>query len=306
LIRLKIKRITLPPLFKVKFKILVFLVFLVGIGFVLGNFNLRLEAISMHSAIIYAFRKSIKLEGIMAYLVVWVFRVIIPFFIVYCYFCFGGVKKYFFTVFFCLIQSLLFFALLRKEIILSIPLILFVLLFRKAFFRTMISFLIVGLFLSVVIYTTSGMRTMPALISRLLFVPAEVKYEHFEFFEDHSRLCYSEGVIGKIFGIRYPYDMPSGYVVSGGKSNNNTGYLAYGYSNLGVLGMVIAAIMFWVTFSLLELVLRRYEQTMVRGLLVYHILVLNDGDILTVWLTGGLWLVPFLFKFFCENTKREI
>jgi hypothetical protein len=100
-----------------------------------------------------------------------------------------------------------------KEILLSVVLIIGLSLFlvKYNFLNSSLIALSVAIIGAVKIAIVS---IIPIVPTRLLFVPALIKFQHFEVFKNYlNKLYYSEGLIGKIFGINYPYSKASGFVV---------------------------------------------------------------------------------------------
>ena len=103
----------------------------------------------------------------------------------------------------------------------------------------------------------------------------------------------AENFIGRLLGIKSPYDMPASFIISGTSSNANTGYLGDAYDNGGIIVMIIYTIV-------LALILRYIDRIYFSnggykrslpvyvGILTYSMLYINDGSLTALILTGGL------------------
>ncbi len=244
---------------------------------------------------IYEIRANTDVSStIMNYLISWQYRIINPFIIVLSYF--KKNYKIFFAGMF--LQTFLYFMYPHKEVFMSIGLILLVLFTERnriKFDEFIIKFLVIAAGISVIIYEGfKNMWPLAIVTVRLIYIPAILKFMHYNFFLINEKLFYSEGLIGKLFGIKYPYSVPSGFLVDNPNSNNNAGYLAYAYDNAGLLGMIIMSVVFILFLLLIDSFSNENNVGIYFSLLVYPMIVLNDGDLLTSFLTGGLFLLIIL------------
>lgn len=134
-------------------------------------------------------------------------------------------------------------------------------------------------------------------IRRVLFLPADIKFEYYSFFLTKDKLHFSEGVIGKIFGLDSPYDRPITYIIGDyidKGSSCNTGYLADGYANLGVIGVFLVGVLLLVLLKAFDAVSQGNMFYNNFAIMVYPLFGLNDGALLTKILTGGLGIALVL------------
>ncbi|WP_339060516.1 hypothetical protein [Tepidibacillus marianensis] len=253
--------------------------------------NINLVALDFTK--IYGLRanRNISIE-IFSYLITWQFRVINPIIIVLSY------QKKIYRVFLVGIglQFILYLMYPNKEVILSVGLILLCLFIAKkkyqfdSFFIMAISSITI---LGIAIYETFGSIMLFFLTGvRMQYLPAVTKFWHYDFFLTNEKLYYSEGIIGKILGLNYPYSVPSGFLIQGGfMGNANTGYLAYAYDNAGFLGMIIMTLLFVFVLKLVDSLVKNENNSVVFTLFAYPMFILNDSDLLTSLLTGGLFLL---------------
>lgn len=165
---------------------------------------------------IYEIRSEINFFGVMSYLVVWQYRIINPVLLII-----SIMKKNYVMSFAAIgLQVLLYLMEPHKEVILSIGLILIILYLERKQFKLDSSFIKLLSLISMVsigIYEIYRNVILFSLVPvRLLYIPALIKFQHYEFFLENQKLYYSEGLIGKLLGLNYPYSVPSGFVVSGG------------------------------------------------------------------------------------------
>lgn len=243
--------------------------------------------------------------GIMTYLITWQYRIINPVLLVISYIK----KKYKLFVIVVIFQILLYLMYPHKEVFLSIGLILMALLIARKKYRFdsfFIQFILIASIVTIFLYEVfKNVVPFSVLPVRLIYVPALIKFQHYEFFLQNEKLYYSEGMIGTIFGLNYPYSVPSGFLVVGGTCNANTGYLAYAYDNAGFLGMLIISLIFVFLLIIIDSFSIKKDKGIIFSLLIYPMIILNDGDLLTLLLTGGLFLliiILFVFKDF-DNKK---
>lgn len=146
---------------------------------------------------------------------------------------------------------------------------------------------------------------------RAIFHPADNKFNFYEYFSQHPKIHFSDGIIGKMLSLTYPYAGSSGqviYAASGGSflaANMNTGYLGEGYAQLGFLGILLMAVL--LAFILRALSGYNREETfpIMTALFSVYIVTLNDGALFTTLFTGGM-LVAFLLVFIYFGKQEEV
>lgn len=254
---------------------------------------------------IYKIRAEQEINSVvMGYLITWQYRIINPFLIVIAYLLKN--RKLFFSV--IGLQVLLYLMFPHKEVVLSIGLIMGILLisrFKYKFDSFFTIFLSMSSLLFIIVYEWfEWIMPFAVLPVRLLYVPALIKFQHFEFFSENTKLYYSEGTIGKLLGLEYPYEVSSGLLIGGGNNNANTGYLAYAYDNAGFLGMLLITFLFIALLILIDSLVRHENQYAIFAVLVYPMIILNDGDLITSMLTGGLFLLVIILFVFSNIGKN--
>lgn len=277
--------------------------------------GIHLEALNFSN--VYEIRTGLIMStGFLKYLISWQYRILTPYMIVSSYL---RNNKLMFVIFSAL-QVLLYFVIPYKEIIFSVVLIIGMIIFleKLSFLKSAITAIILTILGSTAIYSV-GISTMPLSIlpTRFMIEPAIIKFQHYAVFSQYlDKLYYSEGLIGRLLGIKYPYSQPSGIVVhsffSTATSNSNTGYLAYAYDNMGVLGMIIMTLFFVFIMILIDSLADKLNKKYCFALIVYQMITLNDGDLLSCLLTGGLFITFIILSFdqesfrFKESPKKSI
>ncbi len=145
---------------------------------------------------------------------------------------------------------------------------------------------------------------------RAIFHPADNKFNFFECFNELPKTYFSDGQIGKMFGLTYPYQGSLGQVMYAWcdgtflEANFNAGYLADAYAQLGFLGMIMVALL----IALLLRPLRSYDrfgfQDIIVALFSVYVIMLNDGPLFTVLLTGGLLIAYGLVFVFLDTAMK--
>ncbi len=253
------------------------------------------------SAAIYDIRENVNYGlSLIRYTSVWQFRVINPYYMVY-----GLKKKNFKIVFsFCVLQMVIYLILARKEILFGPFLILGIYVIKKKFdFR---NFFLIGLsgltFVCYAILKVTSWKLPFAIVPiRLLFDPALIDFMFYEQFSTNlPKLLYSESRLGQLFGIEYPYDKPSGWVVNNIyfpaiEAEANTGYLSYSYANAGFLGMLLVSILLVLILKLLDK--ETENKVFAFAFCAYSFSILVNGGLLTTLLTGGILLIIIVLLF---------
>lgn len=145
---------------------------------------------------------------------------------------------------------------------------------------------------------------------RAIFHPADNKFNFYEYFSQHPKIHFSDGIIGKMLSLTYPYAGSSGqviYAAGGGEfltANMNTGYLGEAYAQLGFLGILSMAALLGLILRALSNHSRRETFPILTALFSVYIIILNDGALFTTLFTGGM-LVAFLLVFIYLGKQED-
>lgn len=255
---------------------------------------------------VYELRKEAQYSGIWIYLTNWLGKALIPgVIIIYAY-----KRKYFLLIMSVVLQILLYTSTGHKTFLLSIGLILmyYYLLKKNVSLQSypkVYSFLLaLSIFAKHVLNEGILISLFPV---RMLSIPAWLNFIHFDFFKENKKLYFSEGLIGKIFGIEYPYNEPSTFLVSPWNSQANTGFFADAYDNGGLIIMVIFAVIFSLILIYIDsLSIGRNNRYIFTVLFVYPTIILNDSALLTALLTSGLLIILiYMYLFASEEMNAE-
>lgn len=277
---------------------------LVTFTYLLITQPINIKALSFSD--IYSIRAEQSINhNIMKYLIVWQYRIINPFIIVICYLK----KRYVRMVAIIFLQLILYLMYPHKEVVLAIGLLLIVLFALERKFNFNKIFILVFSLLNLLgaaLYSLIDYLMLFAIFPvRMLNLPAKIKFEHYDFFSVNDKLFYSEGMIGKLLGLDYPYSVASGVLINPRGGNSNTGYIAYAYDNSGFIGMILMSIVFVIVIKIIDSISVGENKGIIFSLFVYPMIILNDGDLLTMLLTGGVLLLIFIIFLYKNIDGRE-
>lgn len=261
---------------------------------------------------VYSLRAEHQITGLSSYLINWLTRVLLPFLIVLSFYK----KKVFLFFTSCVLQAIMYLMTGYKTIKFSIVLLIFGIYFGK---KKMLEYAIpkyyaILITLSSVYYVfTKNLMSIAIVPTRQFQLPALISNKWFDFFSLNPKLNFSEGSLGKIFNIDRVYSIQSGFLVSGSKTNNeNTGFLGDAFGNGGVIAMIVLSIIFaYILIIIDSLAIKLKDKYLFSSLFVYHIIILNDGSLITAFTTSGMFLMLLVLYIYAseENNikkKREM
>ena len=157
-----------------------------------------------------------------------------------------------------------------------------------------------------------GIMATSIIAVRALFIPAGIKSYFYDFFSSNPKLYFSDGQIGRMLGLTYPYKGSSGQVITAfqmgveafGRSNSNTGYLGESYAQMGFAGMLLMSVLLALILRSLRVYDRRETAPLLTALISIYIIILNDNAFLTTLFTGGL-LVTYILIFIYFDKVTE-
>lgn len=254
---------------------------------------------------VYDIREEIVYSGIWTYLFNWLSKVFIP----VCMVTYFIYKRY--TLFFMssILQVLFYLSSGQKTILFSVFLIILatILLKNKKWKTGLPKLYSITILTGSILYLYfDNLMALAITPVRQFNLPARISYQHYNFFSENPKLYFSEGMIGKIFNIDSPYSIRSTYIISGGGSNANTGFLGDAYANGGLFVMIIISLIFALILLFVDSISRyskqRYYYT---ALMVYPIITLNDGALLTTLSTFGLAILLIIMYFSASEEYRK-
>lgn len=255
-----------------------------------------LRALNLYQ--VYEVRGERNFSGIWAYLVNWIPYAMIP-----CLLCISLAKKNRgFVVLAVCMQCYFFLFSGSKTALLSVGLIIMSYFFVEKGIDFITCWTVALTLLQAAaafIYVYLGELMPFALIPvRLLSIPASISFRHYVFFSKNPKLYFAENFIGKLLGIKSPYNVFSTYLLGDG-ANSNTGFLGDAYDNAGFLCMAAYSLILGLIFRYIDGVSyhsqKKYLPVFV-GILTYTMIYLNDGTLTAVMLTGGLFINMFVLR----------
>lgn len=262
---------------------------------------------------VYEIRKDVQFSGLIAYLISWQAKVINPMLIgegfkkskikmsigillQFLLFLYTGHKSYLFTIFGVI-------AIMYVYEKCKVNNINFCNLFIKLFLYAI-------LLTAILAATTIGLYLISYFIRRLLIVPADIKFNYYDYFQTNDFLYYSESIISKIFGLKSQLDEPLpniiGLIYNGDPEiYANTGYLGDAYANGGFFGMIINSFIFVAVLKLFDSYAVFLKSSFVLGVAAFIIIGLNDTSLLTSLMTGGLFLLLVLLYIMSISKSKD-
>lgn len=276
----------------------------------LGLFILKFGGIDSRAfsfETVYDLRSEAVYSGIWVYLVNWLGKLFIPL----CMVIFFLDKKRILFILSCLMQFILYLSTGHKTFILSILLLsgLTYILSRgkwKSGLPKVYTIMIMG---AAILYKLTDKLMIIAIVPlRQLIIPALISFAHYDFFSVNQKLYFSEGLIGRLFGIESPYQIPSKYLVSLStlEGSANTGFLADAYDNGGLMVMLLFTLIFAMILLFVDSIsMDSKNKLKYTALMIYPIIILNDMALLTTILTSGLGLL-LVFTYILASEEKNL
>lgn len=250
---------------------------------------------------VYEFRSTVGstiFPGILSYAMTWFGKVINPLMIAFSLWKSNNVM-----IVFTIGVQVLFFAIVAHKAMLFYPLlIIFVYIFcNKRYFSQMVPLGLVGVTaLSSILYIlTDKLILISLFVRRVLYVTANNHYRYFDTFNELGYIYFSnKSWFPKI--IEYPYDLPIPQLISyiyNGDTGTwvNTGFLATGYMNFGLVGMLIYSFIIGIIFRFIDYIAKRYLPVwLCIGIMIAPIFSLLSADLPTALVTHGILLAMIM------------
>lgn len=249
---------------------------------------------------IYIWRRACEYPSGFGYLLNWTAMVIVPFFILMAI----HHKKYLAAMLGVLIQVLLFMESSSKfylGLIVALIGIYIVSITGHTLKLAWIGFCALTLFNAMTARFYTGFTSIFGNIwaVRILFHPADNKFNYYDCYSVFPKVFFSDGLFGRLFSLTDPYTMSLGqvsYVFQGGEPRAvelNTGYLGDSYAQMGFLGMLLMSVLLVLIIRVLCLYSTKKNFGVLAALSMPFIFILNDGALFTVLMTSGL-MVAFI------------
>lgn len=263
---------------------------------------------------VYEIRDQFYLPKLINYLYTFELKFILPFLII----LYLHKKSYIRLCVAILIQVIFFLIKADKITLFCIPLIIVVYLMFKFFKAKKVEKTIPLLFIlacAISILTYSFLPMILALfVTRLLIVPANLKFVYFDFFTNNPKIGIVGTLINVVLKMENPYtEMPYQNLIGGIYFNqytmySNTGVLAEGYARFGYIGFVIIPFIISIVLYVINYGSRKNGIPFTMAIAIFPLMNLNDGDILSSLLFGGvlsLMIVCVCFRVDSLNIKES-
>lgn len=261
----------------------------------LGYFNLNFSEV-------YVYRDDINTisDGMIAYWITWVSKVIVPFFVVISY----HRKRFLITLLLFLLQLFVFGITSHKSVIFYPIISLFGYVFlmkeRKGIFLPLVSSIIILFFWFLFVF--SDLVLLPSLVlRRTYFVPSYLYFAYIDFFQDNPKIFWSNSFLANF--VDYPYQFSSSTIVArslGEKSGANTTFLATAYMHGGLLGSTFYGILLGLVFRLIDSMRSgSMPACVVLGIMLPSVISLMvNADLMTALLTHGIAFAIIIIYFY--------
>ncbi|MXP27962.1 hypothetical protein GRI58_03885 [Porphyrobacter algicida] len=211
-------------------------------------------------------------------------------------------KKYY-IIAMTVISGILFFGLSSHKAMLFYP--FFVIMIYISLSHRSGHLYLIGVFLFLTFLTVIAVGTRwedllgSSFANRLVFIPAQIHYYFFREFAEIGPQYWAESRFG--FGL-HASDLPLpsvnyiGFLMTGdAQIGANTGWIANGFMNAGVIGIAFYGVILAVTLHVVDILGGRYGYSFIGAAFIVPIFsFVNSIDLLVGFLTGGLGLLFIL------------
>lgn len=257
---------------------------------------------SFDTVYLYDIRKATKYPAVFSYFVMWTRILFIPFFIIQNL----DKKKYLKASFYISLQLFLYMCTGEKFTYLILLVIISIYILAKS--KAMIGYIYTGLVaLTSLILVTKNKIGISFLGERFLFGPALNKFWYYDFFSEYPKIYFSDGILGKALGLYYQYKGTSGQLIFAKHfgdrlfdSNSVTGMFGDSYSQLGVLGMILFSALLAGFIKVIAKTTSGIPNHIKCSMISIFVVLLNDAGFLTVFFSGGLFLILYFFYIFLD------
>lgn len=277
-----------------------------------GMFDLSLLNL-FDSGTLYATRRSLEYPAGYSYIYAWITHAVL----IFAMMVLLQKKKYVPVLLLILLRVLVYLETTSKAVLLIIVPILAV----YCLFHTghLVKILYIG-FIGVCLITVLAYQIdSTGLISRLgiginaivgiraFFHPADNKFLYYELFKHFPKLGFSEGMIGSIFSLTYPFNCNLGHVIVAWLfgydtyGSTNTGYLGESYAQLGFLGMLLMSLLLGVLIRAAASYENKKTGAIIASCFSWSIIMLSDNSLLTIFFTGGILVFLVLFMIYFQK-----
>ncbi len=193
----------------------------------------------------------------------------------------------------------------HKSVFMSIFVVLALFLFKDYYSKAglIISGIIGVLFLSIIFTKTTG-NILPEsiFVRRMFFLPVYISDNYFTFFKD-NHIALSHSVLSPFSDYPYSLEPPflmGKYIFNKPETSCNTGIIADGYMNFGIIGAIV--------FSFIATIILRFIESLNMhhsffGITILFLILFMNSALFTILLTHGGILFIIIGVFFFKNTN---
>ena len=144
-------------------------------------------------------------------------------------------------------------------------------------------------------------------LRRIIFVPALLAFNYYDFFSQHSFVYWSHSKI-TLGLLPYKYELDIAHLIGLHYFGNpatgaNTGWIGSGYANAGTAGMVVYASIIGTVFLFLDAYTKFHDERILISIFIAPLLaIMVSSDLPTAILTHGALIGLLLLTFF--RTRR--
>ena len=306
---------------KLYIPIMICLIFIVILRYVvvngLGIFNLNMLLVYKYRAIL-----AHSMNGLFAYYDSLVIKIIVPLSIIYCLYY----KKYYLLILFCCLQVVLYGLSSQKTVLFALfvilPLFYYMPIFTKYIYSYNWLFIAMSC-ISVLCYKVSGYILIISLYRRVVFLPALINFQYYDYFSQHSFDYFRQSFLRHF--LTSPYAITVQKIIARvyysfeatEESSANTGFLGSGYMQGGFVVIMLYAVIIGFLIAIISDLSKQSPRIAISLLALPMYSLFSSSDLPTSLLTGGIGLCILLLfiiskdpKFACNNSynmlKRSI
>jgi hypothetical protein len=248
-----------------------------------------LDALSLTN--VYQIRAQLNMNGFLSYTFNWTTKVIIPFAL-----CIAMKRKRWALLVISIAVELILYLYTGHKAVLFIPVAIVIILLAQNI-KSVVFWL--GSIFSIAALMVVGLSRYSDIIfsagslffRRVLAIPTLLGTQYIDFTDTMGELYFSEGRIGNLLGLEYPYSLSIPNIIglnySGSTTSANTGLVGAGYLDMGILGVGIAAVILAVVFGLLWYCFKTKQKVFFLPLSAILLLGVMNTSVFTNLLTGG-------------------
>lgn len=266
---------------------------------------------------VYQIRENFYLPKIVNYLYSFEISFILPFLlVVYLY-----KKNYIKLIITIVVQLILYLIEGEKIILLSIGLVIATYLtyhYKKEKIEKIIPVaLIIMCLISIIVFGFSEKSdfVLAVFVTRLLIIPANLKFMHFDFFTTNPKIGIVGTLLNTLFKFPDPYagtlpypNLIAGLYMGNYNMNSNTGMLSEGFIRFGYIGLLIIPIIMAIVLHIVNYGTKKNSKIFILGISIFPIMMLNEGFLISSLIFGGILLLLGTSIFFDINkleTKKN-